>query len=249
MSDKTLGDKLLEGLGLSIITTGVIATGAVAIPTDMTEKIPEGAEYISINVRRLTNDWTSAPWSKLPPEERHPAIALLVGEINEENKRIKEIDGGRWSDKYYERIDNALGQMSRKANQADITLAAMLMSAHKHGEPTDRSNADIKMVLGKFVDDIDIIMRGQEFPVRERFDRNMNNMACFSPAVVADNFLKVTDDKVKAELRKKKEFENDPDLGTSDIKQPALFSNKCYKYAPFEFSKWWGDKPLFGTGK
>ncbi|MEQ1705343.1 MAG: hypothetical protein ABL867_05160 [Rickettsiales bacterium] len=127
-----------------------------------------------------------------------------------------------------------MGQINAKAHQAEIKLGQMIVSAHKTGDPVDRSNKEIGVALEEFEKKINHIMEVQEFFLEDR-PSDYYNLACFSPHMVADKLLKVTRAHVKKTLTKN--GVDTSDLTLNDIKPPNFTSN-CYKYEPFGFSPW-----------
>lgn len=216
--------------------------GGITVVSDVPTKIRETTKMTGINSRRMFNDFNNDPWDKLPEEEKHPAIKLFADEITAEKGRLlNDATDKEYIDivsKKYTRAMNAMGQISGKANQAEITLAAMIMSAHKTGDPVDRSNKMIGVALEEFEKKIPPIMEAQEFSLDYRYftnERDYDNLACFSPKMIADKLLEVT----RANVQKKLSLEgvDASDLSINDVK-PQELPRICYKYAPFEFSPW-----------
>lgn len=234
------------------VTVGaaVIAASPVLLGMKGGELTTEGAD----NVSRKFNDLTNDRWDKLREEEKHPVIKLLVDEITAEKVRMEDKvkegeDKGEHSKIYtttkldliketYERVMHGMGQINYKTLKAETVLLPMVMAEDKVGAPIDRSNADIKIVLGDLENKIGKIIAQQEFSSEKgslnggyRHDVGLNSidsMACFNPSVIADKLLEFT--KLKVEKGISKEAGVDPtDLGNLT---PILPRNSCYRSAP-----------------
>ncbi len=230
---------MAESLGTYVIGT---ILGGITVVSDVPTKLKETTTMTGINSRRMFNDFNNDPWDKLPEEEKHPAIKLFADEITAEKDRLFNNQTDKeYIDivqKKYTRAMKAMGQINARANQAEIVLGTMITSAHKTGDPLDRSNGKIGVALEEFEQKIHSIMKAQEFSLEYRYfanERRDANLACFSPTMIADRLLEVTRDHVQKKLSK--EGVDASDLSINDVK-PQELPRICYKYDPFEFSPW-----------
>ena len=223
------------------------------------ETIVDAVEASYKGLRRKKDDLTSTSWNDIPKEKQHPAIKLFTDKITAE-KENREKSGENDMDHInmvYGRLMSAMGQINTKAWEAkgsDKSLEEMLESAYKTGAPKDRSNREIYRALDYFVQDIDIIMKNQEFPLESRSSGNPHddNLGCFNPNSVADVLLNVTNAKVQAKLAGVKKYGVDTsDLGVNDIKPPVLpndIDRACYGYEPFKWSIMKPSRSFLGPG-
>lgn len=242
-------------------TAIALVAGLLGAATIVTagKTILDAGEVSYNGLRRKLDDFTSTSWNDLPKEKQHPAVKLFADKIIAEKEYMKK--SGKYEmdsvNKQYERLMSAMGQINTKAWEAkgsDHSLEELIESAYKNNAPKDRSNKDIKLALDYFVNDINIIMKNQEFPLESRSSGNPHddNLGCFNPNSVADILLNVTNAKVQAKLAGVKKYGVDTsDLGVNDIKPPVLpndIDRACYGYEPFEWSIMKPSRSFLGPG-